>query len=1342
MSADKNPQAMLLKACLLTAAKRGSLVVVKALLSHPLCELLARDEEGNTALHLAASGGYHEVVLELASKYDMPSGGRNDVAQTPLHMAASKGRVECVRVLATLFPDDLKVKDKYDNLPLHTAALFGHTDTVDCLCQEFNGDIESLGNFNTTCLHLSCCGGHIKLTQKLLLKYNSRRDALDEAGGLASSCAASYGHTHLLEMLIDEFNFSPTAKRLSDGMNLLHLACVKRHIKTIYILIKKYCLDPNALGHRVLHCVCLSGGDTLENVANFHFPDDIELTALVDMLVGLKCDPMDKDKDGATALHYAAYSGETKMVSQLVTKYKCVVEDTDTDGDTPLHYAAMGGKAGVVFILLSELDANIQARNQQNHTALHIAALNGHTEVVTLLVEQFGCSPNTKGFKSRTPLHYACDGGHLELAKRLIDDYHCDPMARDDDGATPLHISTLAGKEIITSKLILKYKCSQDISDNDGETPLHYAASRGNAGIVHILLTELGANIQARDKHNKTALHIAALNGRTEVVTLLVEQFGCSPNTKGFKNRTPLHYACDGGHLELAEKLIDDYHCDPMARDDDGATPLHISALTGKEIIMSKLILKYKCSQDISDNDGETPLHYATSRGNAGIVHILLSELGANMQARNKHNKTALHIAALNGRTEVVTLLVEQFGCSPNTKGFKNRTPLHNTCEGGHLELAEKLIDDYHCDPMARDDDGATPLHISTGAGKEIMMSKLILKYKCSQYFSDDDGDTLLHYLILTKSSAIKCLEFLVGIIGTFPSIKNNKGKLPIDREPSQLFHNPNMRTCVAYLSKHAVGEYRHAPPKLLVFDKKIVSALNDYSIYSLLSPTFAQSCGLCYMDSLVNDLWVCQFGAEAQPTSLLQSLLSGPILIVIITINVNLTTNEAMTEALAQLSLAKQLAYRDGSTKVPLRIMLAGNSSLDKEDVFNEICKKIVDKQPINFAQHFLSCANDKFSENIFPIISDFINTSVSTVPNPDVREITHGSIQLLKFLYQNNFGRFYVKFSELAKQLHKWRIMSEDHPEEILACLRQLDTQGYLVATGTSDLPKYIILNPLHMLQVMKQFSQNTSDTFARLGLYSQRLLGSIFPDAEISLIEYFLLKLRLFLTVPDPLVNLVMKQDLYKHLAEKHFFIPQLATSCRQLTCWTCQPESVFSCGLRVITPGNLDSFPPQLTTNILIQAMQFIITNFLNEPYSLVDCTLWKGGILWMFDNVEILVEVVQEESSVVLMGRSDVCNQLKCMDMFVKIVDMVLEVKSVCCGGIVHKVDALDPNALESKTIPCGDEMLWCDASSAVRALTRSRKNIQSKCKTKQFSIEKLEWLFRFSLRGKESPIDS
>ena len=120
---------------------------------------------------------------------------------------------------------------------------------------------------------------------------------------------------------------------------------------------------------------------------------------------------------------------------------------------------------------------------------------------------------------------------------------------------------------------------------------------------------------------------------------------------------------------------------------------------------------------------------------------------------------------------------------------------------------------------------------------------------------------------------------------------------------------------------------------------------------------------------------------------------------------------------------------------------------------------------------------------------------------------------------------------------------------------------------------------------------------------------------------------------------------------------------------------------------------------------------------------------------MVENVEVLVEVVDDGGGVVVMGRSDVCNQLKCMDMFVKVVDVVLEVKSVCCGGIVHKVDALDPNALASNTVPCGNEMLWCDVSTAARALRTGRKNIQSACRTQQFSVDKLKWLSRFSLQG-------
>ena len=64
----QEPLPTVVGALLLRAAKRGSLILVRAILSHPSCDLMARDKEGSTALHIAASRGYCDIVEELAAK--------------------------------------------------------------------------------------------------------------------------------------------------------------------------------------------------------------------------------------------------------------------------------------------------------------------------------------------------------------------------------------------------------------------------------------------------------------------------------------------------------------------------------------------------------------------------------------------------------------------------------------------------------------------------------------------------------------------------------------------------------------------------------------------------------------------------------------------------------------------------------------------------------------------------------------------------------------------------------------------------------------------------------------------------------------------------------------------------------------------------------------------------------------------------------------------------------------------------------------------------------------------------------------------------------------------------
>ena len=437
--------------CLVAAAKRGSLVLVNALLSHPSCDLLARDKEGNTALHIAASRGHHEVVLELASRYSTLSAGKNDKKQVPLHLASFKGWRECIRILVTTFKEDVAIKEEYDNLPLHYAALYGHSNAVDCLCVEFKCDPESKGLHGNNCLHMACRGGHVQLVRSLLVTYRCRRDAVDDSESLATHCAAFYGHLDPLRVLINEFGYSPNAVRATNGHSLCHHACAGKHINTVKYLINECKLDPNTRdqdGCSSIHHACHSRSrtDPFIRVDDFHYSNDIDPTpALVDMLISNRCNPMDRTNNGSTAVHIAAATDtECAIIEHLVLKHNCSVHCVDNNDNTPLHTAASKGHLNVVQVLLSELGADVQARNKQNETALHVAALNGHSNVVTILVEQF---THAKGFNNRTPLHHACGGGHLELVEKLIDDYHCDPMARADEGLTPLHIAALAGKE-------------------------------------------------------------------------------------------------------------------------------------------------------------------------------------------------------------------------------------------------------------------------------------------------------------------------------------------------------------------------------------------------------------------------------------------------------------------------------------------------------------------------------------------------------------------------------------------------------------------------------------------------------------------------------------------------------------------------------------------------------------------------------------------------------------------------------------------------------------------------------------------------------------------------------
>jgi ankyrin repeat protein len=90
---------------------------------------------------------------------------------------------------------------------------------------------------------------------------------------------------------------------------------------------------------------------------------------------------------GLTALHFAAISGHTAIINELVGLGHSVTVFSDT-GDTPLHLAANNGH---LFAVKSLIDLGaLDTVNASNSTARTLAARNGYIEIVEMLEEAWG----------------------------------------------------------------------------------------------------------------------------------------------------------------------------------------------------------------------------------------------------------------------------------------------------------------------------------------------------------------------------------------------------------------------------------------------------------------------------------------------------------------------------------------------------------------------------------------------------------------------------------------------------------------------------------------------------------------------------------------------------------------------------------------------------------------------------------------------------------------------------------------------------------------------------------------------------------------------------------------
>ncbi|XP_018394084.1 PREDICTED: kinase D-interacting substrate of 220 kDa [Cyphomyrmex costatus] len=392
-----------------------NLVGLQSFLENKRVQVDDRDENGSTALILAATKGKIHFVRELIN-HGADVNAEDADNWTALLCAAKEGHTEiCLELLE--HGANLEHRDMGGWTALMWATYKGKSATVTMLLGR-GADVNAHGNFHISSLVWAAGRGYIDIV-KDLIAHGAKVNVGDKYGTTALIWASRKGNIEIVDNLLKAGANVDTAGMYS--WTALVVATLGNHVEVVSLLLE-------------------------------HKPN---VNAL--------------DKDGCTALAIACREGHHEIANALLNA-GAYVNIQDRAGDTNLIHAVKGGHRGVVESLLKKY-ADVDIAGKDKKTATYIAVEKGNIPILKLLLN---ANPDleiaTKD--GDTPLLRAVRSRNAEIVQLLLDK-KAKVSATDKKGDTVLHIAMRARSKAIVEILLRNPKNSQLLyrPNRQGETP-------------------------------------------------------------------------------------------------------------------------------------------------------------------------------------------------------------------------------------------------------------------------------------------------------------------------------------------------------------------------------------------------------------------------------------------------------------------------------------------------------------------------------------------------------------------------------------------------------------------------------------------------------------------------------------------------------------------------------------------------------------------------------------------------------------------------------------------------------------------------------------------------------
>ena len=390
----------------------------------------ARNEDGETPLHVLASGGKPDGypvarVIDAFVEAGADVNARDRGGGTPLHAAAVLPADVATEKVASFLDAgaDANARDDQGSTPLHLAAGLGwrDNDSIVSLLVAAGADIHATDDGGRTALHVALRTDNPSVTARLI-ELGADTGARDDSGHVANP-----------------------------------VDCARFNTATFFRLASTETVDG-----------CIGGG--------------ADVNATFDYTLGSASQP-----DGSTPLHFASARARDPRVVPLLVRAGAEVNALSASGETPLHVAARRTDNPATIVALIEAGAEPGVWSRGIHssygwTPLHVAVEGNRNPAVTAALIEAGADVRARQEDGPTPLHDA----RTPEAVALLLEAGADIEARANYqrwrrpygyGMTPLHVAARLGDAAVFMAL-LEAGADPEVIDLEGKSPMDHARER------------------------------------------------------------------------------------------------------------------------------------------------------------------------------------------------------------------------------------------------------------------------------------------------------------------------------------------------------------------------------------------------------------------------------------------------------------------------------------------------------------------------------------------------------------------------------------------------------------------------------------------------------------------------------------------------------------------------------------------------------------------------------------------------------------------------------------------------------------------------------------------------